>query len=160
MTFHGSWENDCHCACLPRSAPYIGLICPGLKWAIGMCITDPTVTPSFNLAWAKTGGLLTVLGTSGVGDVDKEWLMWVCWRIERFLIGTLVVDGDISDLSQYSNEEAKRWIKTSAVSLPTCGFHNIPKAQRKVEERWGWDTHKKFIDVHNLGKLLLLWKNT
>lgn len=37
-----------------------------------MHTTDPTVPPSFNLVQGKTSGLLTVLGTAGVGNVGKK----------------------------------------------------------------------------------------
>ena len=53
------------------------LICRArLPWPgnglLRMHTTDPTVPPSFNLVQGKTGGLLTMLGTSGVGNVGKE----------------------------------------------------------------------------------------
>jgi hypothetical protein len=60
-----------------------------------------------------------MLGTSAAGDMNKEWLMWVCWRIERFLIGTLVVDGDRSSPSKQSKEEAKRWIMVTSAHSPS-----------------------------------------
>ena len=44
---------------------------PGSNETLRMHTADPAVPPGFSLMQGKTGGLLTMLGTSGVGDVDK-----------------------------------------------------------------------------------------
>lgn len=95
-----------------------------------MHTTDPTVPPSFNLVQGKTSGLLTVLGTAGVGNVGKKWLIWLCWRIERFLIGWMVnaiADGDLSVSSHQSNED-KRLVTGSSVPRLISGLQMWPKA--------------------------------
>lgn len=48
-----------------------GAFTPGYNEPLRMHTADPAVPPSFSLMQGKTGGLLTMLGTSGVGDVDK-----------------------------------------------------------------------------------------
>ena len=56
--------------CLPQSAHTqrsSGLV---RSEPLRMHTADPTVPSS--LVQAKTGGLITMLGTSGVGDMDKE----------------------------------------------------------------------------------------
>lgn len=73
-----------------------------------MHTTDPNVPPSFSLVQGNTGGLLTMLGTSGVGDVDR--VIDRTLLKERFLIGwtiCAVVDRDLSASFQHSSEEAK-----------------------------------------------------
>lgn len=156
-------EENYHCVC-----SYTGLICPGQNGPLRMHTTDPAVPPSFSLVQGKTGGLLTMLGTSGVGNVGKEWLIWLCWKTERFLIGwkvCAIADGDLSVSPHQSNED-KRLITASSVPLLIIGLHKWPNAgtyigkSRKKDKDVG-HMHSKIqwltkfgVDFTSLGKQL------
>lgn len=64
--------KKCHCACLPWSAHTQGSSLRVRNEPLGMDTTDLTGPPSFSLVLGKTGGLLMMLRTSGVGDMDEE----------------------------------------------------------------------------------------
>ena len=62
-------ENKGHCTCLPWSAGTQGSCTRVRNELLGMHTSD---SPSFCLVLGYTDGLLTMLGTSGVGDVSQK----------------------------------------------------------------------------------------
>ena len=71
-------ENKHHCTCLPWFASTQGSCTRVRNELLGMHTSDSTGPPSFCLVLGYTDGLLTMLGTSGVGDVSQKRLIQLC----------------------------------------------------------------------------------
>lgn len=120
-------ENQSHGVCSPQSAHTQGASAMVRNEPLRMHTADPSAPPSFSLMQGKAGGLLKMLRTSGVGDVDKKVIdVALLKNRRRFLIGWMictVVDGNLSASFQQSNKEANRKIIVFLGPLQISGLH-------------------------------------